>query len=384
MRVKLVKSVAIVSLLTITVSLYHSYQRLNLSYPEFRVEANSRNLTQPNSSPLFESQIIPQPSYLPAAHSSSFTMMPNGDLLAFWFAGTKEGKPDVKIWYSVYHDNKWQMAKYLVTPEMIAKANHRYVIKVGNPVIYRAQSGELHLFVVSVSIGGWSGSALNHLVSNDDGKTWSQPERIVISPFFNISTLVRTSAVGLSDGGFYLPVYHEFIRKYPELLRFNANGEFVEQIRITAKNHMLQPSVMPTGINTALAYFRNSARLGESRELFASFTKNGGKSWAIPSATNLSNPDSSLVAANLADGRYLMVYNDIDRSHLWLGLSIDGLHWKPIYEIENTPDDEFSYPSIQVNQKYVDILYTNNRKNIKHVRFNREWINEVIKHATSN
>ena len=331
---------------------------------------------------MFESQIIPQPSYLPAAHSSSFTMMPNGDLLAFWFAGTREGSPDVKIWSSTYHSGKWSMAHAVLDPSMIARANHRYVIKVGNPVIYRAQSGELHLFVVSVSVGGWSGSALNHLTSDDDGKTWSQPERIVISPFFNLSTLVRTSAVSLSDGGFYLPVYLELGRKYPELLRFNADGDFIEQIRITAKNRMIQPSIMPISSDSAWAYFRNSSTNLDDRELFAAKTLDGGKSWSKPEMTNLTNPDSSLEVVNLADGRYLMVYNQDNRSHLNLAISVNGLYWRKIYELENTAGDEFSYPSVHVNNGYIDVLYTNNRKTIKHVRFNREWLSEVIKHAT--
>ena len=382
MRLKVIKSVALVSLCSITVSLYLSYERLDLTNTRFRLEASVRYLNKASQVPMFESQIIPQPSYLPAAHSSSFTMMPNGDLLAFWFAGTREGSPDVKIWSSIYHSGKWSMAHAVLDPSMIARANHRYVIKVGNPVIYRAQSGELHLFVVSVSVGGWSGSALNHLTSDDDGKTWSQPERIVISPFFNLSTLVRTSAVSLSDGGFYLPVYLELGRKYPELLRFNADGNFIEQIRITAKNRMIQPSIMPISSDSAWAYFRNSSTNLDDRELFAAKTLDGGKSWSKPEMTNLTNPDSSLEVVNLADGRYLMVYNQDNRSHLNLAISVNGLYWRKIYELENTPGDEFSYPSVLVNNGYIDVLYTNNRKTIKHVRFNREWLSEVIKHAT--
>lgn len=382
MRLKVIKAVALVTLCSVTVSLYLSYERLDLTNTRFRLEASVRYLNQASQVAMFESQIIPQPSYLPAAHSSSFTMMPNGDLLAFWFAGTREGSPDVKIWSSTYHLGKWSMAHAVLDPSMIAKANHRYVIKVGNPVIYRAQSGELHLFVVSVSVGGWSGSALNHLISNDDGKTWSQPERIVISPFFNLSTLVRTSAVSLSDGGFYLPVYLELGRKYPELLRFSANGDFIEQIRITAKNRMIQPSIMPISSDSAWAYFRNSSTNLDARELFAAKTLDGGKSWSKPEMTNLTNPDSSLEVVNLADGRYLMVYNQDNRSHLNLAISVNGLYWRKIYELENTLGDEFSYPSVHVNNGYIDILYTNNRKTIKHVRFNREWLNEVIKHAT--
>lgn len=383
MGFKVIKAVAIIVLCAATASLYLKYEHSGLNNVKFKLEANVRYLNQAVKYPIFESQVIPQPSYLPAAHSSSFTVMPNGDLLAFWFAGTREGSPDVKIWSSTYHLGHWSMAQAMLDPSMIAKANHRYVIKVGNPVIYRAQNGALHLFVVSVSVGGWSGSTLNHLTSHDDGKTWSKPERIVISPFFNLSTLVRTSAVSLSDGGFYLPVYLELGRKYPELLRFNADGDFVEQTRITAKNRMIQPSVMPISSDSALAYFRNSSTNLDKRELFVSKTSNVGKSWSKPQATNFTNPDSSLEVVNLSDGRYLMVYNQENRSHLDLAISTDGLSWHKIYELENTFGDEFSYPSVHVNNHgYIDILYTNNRKNIKHVRFNREWLNEVIKYAT--
>lgn len=382
MRVQPIKVAAVVILLLTTLLLFQKDKVSELRNSIFSVNANTNDLSQKKSTALFESQIIPQPKYLSAAHSSSFTILPNGDLLAFWFAGTREGNPDVKIWQSTYHNNQWSMATPLVDPQMVSEANHRYVVKVGNPVIYRAANSDLHLFVVSVSVGGWSGSTLNHLISHDNGKTWSKPERIVSSPFFNISTLVRTSAISLSDGGFYLPVYHEFIRKYPELLRFDANGNFIEQIRITSKNHMLQPSLMPVGADTAFAYFRNSTtKKNESRNVFVSKTIDGGKTWTEPVAINLTNPDSSIIAINLNDGRFLMIYNQDDRGHLWLAISNDGINWHPIYQLENTLNDEFSYPDIQINGDIIDVIYTNNRKNIKHVRFNRTWLNEVAANA---
>lgn len=381
MRFKLFKLIAIAILIVISLLIYKRQQQSNLQTPRFVLNFGESETISSSDQPFFESQIIPQPKYLPAAHSSSFTKLANGDLLAFWFAGTREGNPDVKIWSSRYHNGRWQMAAALLDPQMIAKANHRYVIKVGNPVIYRAKNGTLHLFVVSVSIGGWSGSTLNHLTSIDNGYTWSKPIRIVISPFLNISTLVRTSAVSLDDGGFYLPVYQELIRKYPELLRFDANGNFIQQIRITNKNKMLQPSVVPLSATDAWAYFRNSSNQTESRIMYASFTQDGGSHWSEPQMTNLTNPDSSLEAANLGNGLLLMAYNDQDRSHLLLGISKDGLTWKPIYVLENHSGDEFSYPALQINGDIIDILYTNNRQNIKHIRFNRAWLNRVINHA---
>jgi predicted neuraminidase len=381
MKNKFGKVVGIIALFLVGFLLYQKRQHDMIAKPRFIIESTSPVRSMSSRALLFESAIIPQPLYLPAAHSSSFTMLANDDLLAFWFAGTKEGQPDVKIWHSTYHNGKWDMATSLVDPQMIAKANHRYVIKVGNPVIYRAANGVLHLFVVSVSIGGWSGSALNHLQSQDNGLHWTSPERIVISPFFNISTLVRTSAVGLSDGGFYLPVYHEFIRKYPELLRFDADGNFIQQIRITNKNKMLQPSLVPVGSLNAWTFFRNSANNSESRVLYTSQTTDGGMHWSDPEPTNLTNPDASIAAVSLNDGRMLMVYNDISRAHLWLAISYNGTEWHPIYQLEDKPGEEFSYPSIQVNGNLIDILYTNNRQNIKHVRFNRNWLNEEINHA---
>ncbi|AUR53103.1 sialidase family protein [Aquella oligotrophica] len=381
MKNKFGKVVGIIALFLVGFLLYQKRQHDMIAKPRFIIESTSPVRSMSSRALLFESAIIPQPLYLPAAHSSSFTMLANDDLLAFWFAGTKEGQPDVKIWHSTYHNGKWDMATSLVDPQMIAKANHRYVIKVGNPVIYRAANGVLHLFVVSVSIGGWSGSALNHLQSQDNGLHWTSPERIVISPFFNISTLVRTSAIGLSDGGFYLPVYHEFIRKYPELLRFDADGNFIQQIRITNKNKMLQPSLVPVGSLNAWTFFRNSANDSESRILYTSQTTDGGMHWSDPEPTNLTNPDASIAAVSLNDGRMLMVYNDISRAHLWLAISYNGTEWHPVYQLEDKPGEEFSYPSIQVNGNLIDILYTNNRQNIKHVRFNRNWLNEEINHA---
>jgi predicted neuraminidase len=64
-----------------------------------------------------------------------------------------------------------------------------------------------------------------------------------------------------------------------------------------------------------------------------------------------------------------------------LAISHDGINWHPIYQLENTLNDEFSYPDIQINGDIIDVMYTNNRKNIKHVRFNRAWLNEVVANA---
>lgn len=322
--------------------------------------------------PLFESYIIPQPKFLLSAHSSTFDVLPSGELLAFWFAGSHEGKPDVKIWSSSFTNSKWSLAKAVVSPALLSQDLDRYIKKVGNPVIYRAANGKLHLFVVSVSIGGWSGSTLNHLISEDDGKTWQRAKKLMLSPFLNLSTLNRTKAIALRDGGFYLPVYHELIYTYPELLRFDKDGNFVMNTRMTSTHHFLQPAILVTSKQNAQAFLRNNAKRDDY--LYRQLTTDGGLSWTQPKPTNLTNHDSSLVVSNLGT-QFLMVYNTEERSKLILALSNDGYTWKDIAYLENTPNMEFSYPSIQVHGTgIVDILYTWDRKYIKHVRFNLTWL----------
>jgi alpha-L-fucosidase len=50
--------------------------------------------------------------------------------------------------------------------------------------------------------------------------------------------------------------------------------------------------------------------------------------------------------------------------------SNDGLKWKKLFDLENQPEGEFSYPAIiQTSDKKVHVLYTYNRKYIKHVTF---------------
>lgn len=364
-------------LLFIIAILYHKYNIANNDSYNFKIHKPKDSITLESNTILFESFIIPQESNIPSAHSSSFTNLPNGDIIAFWFAGTKEGNPDVKIWSSTFHNHQWSMAKPVVDSTMVSTSNHRYVVKIGNPVIYRAENGVLHLFVVSVSVGGWSGSTVNHLKSYDNGLTWSNPQRIINSPFLNISTLVRAAAIPLNNGGFYLPVYHELMRKYPEMLLFNANGEFVRQIRISGQNHLLQPTILAINEEKAYAYFRNGS--STPKQILVATTTNSGKNWSNLTKINLTNQDSSIAVTNLNDGRYLMVYNQENRTQLDLAISTDGLNWKSIYKLENTQNEEFSYPAIHVYGDNINIMYTDNRKHIKHVLMNREWINKVIK-----
>ena len=58
----------------------------------------------------------------------------------------------------------------------------RYIAKLGNPVPARLADGRLQLFFVTVSIGGWAGSSISTMISDDEGSTWGRPQRLITSP----------------------------------------------------------------------------------------------------------------------------------------------------------------------------------------------------------
>jgi predicted neuraminidase len=373
---KKINLIFVVFLIILAAIIYYIYISPRPQPPSFIITTSPKSK---NNNIIFNTEIISQPDALKAAHSSSVVTLPNGDILAFWFAGSHEGNPDVKIWQSKFNGESWSLARPIVSPHLIAETTNRYTKKVGNPVAYLAANGKLHLFVVSVGIGGWSGSSLNHFISNDYGVTWTDGDKLILSPFLNISTLVRTNAVPLSDGGFYLPVYHELVRTYPELLRFNSSGNFIGETRLTNQNTLLQPALLPISSESAFAYMRNNQRIDQI--LYYQQTNNGGLNWSRPLPTNLTNPDSSLVVARIESNQFLMIHNIANRNKLALSYSTDGIKWNDFYLLENTQGEEFSYPSITMHDNLIDILYTWKRLKIKHVRFNQTWLEMHIKNG---
>lgn len=365
------------SILLIVLFLIYSKSKSNIEYSKDVSFYINDGYIDSNESIIFESSIIPQPKFLKVSHASSIEVLKNGDLIATWFAGSHEGKPDVRIWQSKFRNENWSYAYPIITRQTITDEDGRFTSKLGNPVIYLDDNNKLHLFLVSVGlIGGWSGSSLNHFISVNNGNSWEFNGKLYLSPFANISSLDRAKAVPLANGGFYLPIYHEMIRKYPEVLHFDNNANFISQIRLTANNNLIQPAILPISSKVAFAYLRNSNN--KDNTLYYQITNDGGLTWSNLLPTNLKNQDSSIVVDRVKESEYLMVHNEEGRNQLYLSWSNDGIKWKNIYLIESNLGDEYSYPTIQVKNGLIDITYTYNRQGIKHLRINLNWLYKQI------
>src|SRR5690606_10209088 len=144
----------------------------------------------------------------------------------------------------------------------------------------------------------------------DNGATWSRARRLVTSPFFNLSTLVRGDAFRHADGSTGLPVYHEFIGKFAELLRIDRDGRIVSRTRLTSGTHALQPEVAIIDEQEAVALLRYAG--DAPRRVLHSITRDGGRTWSEPTKLAVPNPDSAVDLVPLDRRRLLAVFNDLD------------------------------------------------------------------------
>src|SRR5262249_50830761 len=126
-----------------------------------------------SAKPFFESQLLPNASAA-SVHSATAVDLADGTLRAFWYGGTREGASDVAIYTSAYSGGAWTPESALVRREEAQRQLQRSLRKLGNPVAGRDLRGRVWLFYVSVSLGGWAGSAINAMVSEDEGRTWSE------------------------------------------------------------------------------------------------------------------------------------------------------------------------------------------------------------------
>lgn len=341
-----------------------------------------------DAQPLFSEELLPTGGPFNVAHVSSICEVSDGALLAVWYAGSKELADDVGVYCCARAPGKieWGEPERLVDPESASRELKRFVRKVGNPVIWSDAGNRVFLLYVS-TIGGWSSSSLNLKTSDDGGRTWAPSVRLALSPFCNLGDLVRNQPVSLQGGGFMVPIYHEFIGKFPEILWLipDSGGGFIaRKTRIDHSRGYLQPCFVTLDSHSALAFLRS----GSGPEIGLSSSGDEGLTWQAPQYTGLPNPDAGICAVRISGNRLLMVFNDSkprhgSRDNLRLAVSdLHGKDWTRIATLEDAANQSFAYPFIiQTRDGLFHIVFSYNLNRIKHLTFNEAWIEERIREA---
>ena len=320
----------------------------------------------------------------PSVHAASLIALKDGGIRAFWFAGSREGAADVSIYSSTFDSksSSWSAPVVVIDRVNAEKALSRYIAKLGNPVPARMADGRLQLFFVTVSVGGWAGSSISSMISDDEGLTWGVPQRLISSPLINLSTLVKSPAILFTDGRLGLPAYHEWIGRFGEFLRIDA-GQVIDKRRMSSGRSAIQPLVFVNDAQDATAYFRQTRSAGQAKQVPVSQTQNAGQSWRVELDLPIANPNSAVAGLQLNDGSRILVLNNREsgRYRLVLMMTDAKSQWQTIEVLEDDtalPEDqrkEFSYPYlITLDGNDAHLVYTWDRKKIHHRYFSGAWL----------
>ncbi|GAA8111149.1 3-deoxy-d-manno-octulosonic acid hydrolase subunit 2 [Helicobacter pylori] len=328
------------------------------------------------SPPYFTQLTIPKPNDALSVHASALISLPNDNLLSAYFSGTKEGARDVKISANLFDSkiNRWSEAFVILTKEELSCYSHEYIKKLGNPLLF-LHDDKILLFVVGVSMGGWATSKIYQLESALEPIHFKFVRKLSLSPFLNLSHLIRNKPLNTTDGGFMLPLYHELATQYPLLLKFDKHNNPRELLRPNALNHQLQPSLTPFK-DCAIMAFRNHS----FKDSLMLETCKTPTAWQKPMLTNLKNLNDALNLINLNKELYL-IHNPSDsslrRKELLLSKLENSNSFKTLKILDKA--NEVSYPSYSLNSHFIDIVYTYNRSHIKHIRFNMAYLKSLLK-----
>lgn len=309
------------------------------------------------------------PPGAPSAHASALATLPGDEMLAFWFAGSRESAPDVQIYSSRWSGGRWGPTRSVADRASLGEGLGFAVRRIGNPTAWAAPDGTVHLFVVATGLGGWAASRVVHLVSADRGDSFQVRRVLPMSPLFNTSVMVRTTPVGLSDGGWWLPLYFELGNRYPLLMSFDAAGEPRWIARIGERKSLMQPAVIAVSPTEVRAWMRDAS---EERRIQQAVSHDGGLSWVDVPPLDMVNDNTSVAALKLREGGFVLLHNigqegSAARNVLRLSVSDDARNWEHAFDIAaGEPLDEYSYPGVQQLGDELHVTFTDRRRTIAH------------------
>ncbi len=310
----------------------------------------------------------------PSAHASTIVELRTGGVLAAWFGGTAEGKPDVTIWTASRTRLGWS------APSVIVREPN---VPTWNPVLFYAKTGRLWLYYkFGPSYTWWTAG---RRFSDDDGKSWSPIEHLpagLLGPI-RAKPLMLTSGILLS--GSSVESYGSWAawveRSLDDGETWTAAGPItLPELQSAAQppplpavstlqpTGLIQPVLIPFSDRHIRLYARASLDIGH---ICVADSEDGGVTWSPARRLDLPNPNSGIDLVRLRDGRIVLIYNDTarGRSPLNLAVSSDGEHFQNFAALETEPG-EFSYPAlIQGSDGDLHITYTWNRQRIAYVVF---------------
>lgn len=305
---------------------------------------------------------------VPEVHASTVLQLNNGEIIAAWFGGKKEGTDDVGIFLVKGKPGAWGEPKEI---SKIREDAH------WNPVLALSPDGKIILFFkVGKKIPTWE---TWYIQSEDKGNTWSEAKELVTGDKGGRGP-VKNKPIILSDGKWIAGASHEEgpWEAFADISTDNGiTWKATPYLTLDRKNFNGKGIIQPTLWESAPGKVHMLLR-STNGAIYRADSEDGGLSWSAAYKTDMPNPNSGIDLTKLDDGTLVLAYNPDtanwgSRSSLSLALSFDnGATWPK--ELNIAHDDrqpgegerrpEFSYPAVIHDGDNIVVTYTWNRKKV--------------------
>lgn len=369
---------------------------------------------------ILKDEFLYETTTFPECHSATITELQNGDLIAAFFGGTKERNPDCSIWVCrkakgsrtwtkpqkaadgvfLLGDKNADLAGINETTTPVKDTSGKVIAHrkaCWNPVLYQIPGDDLVLFYkIGLKVSDWSGWLVR---SKNGGRTWSKRQPLpkgFIGPVKNKPEMIGEAIIcpsSTEENGWriHFELTDKKLQTWEKIGPLDAELSVPTQKRI--KNGInshdqeggeaikqdgaqpifaIQPSLLrhKDGSLQILCRTRNAA-------LATAWSKDNGQTWSRLQLSVLPSNNSGTDAVTMKDGRQVLIYNDFatlsgtpkgPRTPLCIAVSEDGIHWKKVLTLEDSPVSQYSYPSIiKGSDGKLHVIYTWRRQRIKYM-----------------
>ncbi len=298
-------------------------------------------------------------------HAADLIELPNKDLLAVWFAGTKEGDANIRIEMSRLKagEQTWEEAVWLTNDTKRSEQNPSLFMHPDGTLwlIYTAQLGreykEAHQLNLQCT------AEIRVMKSNDLGNTWSNYEVLFEQP----GSFCRQKPQILSNGrmvfGNWLCLNDDthYGTDTTVVQISDDNGKTWKASLIEDSRGCVHANLIEVENGKLIALFRSRS----ADYIYISKSNDYGDTWSAPVKTELPNNNSSISAVKLQSGKIAIIYNDysanLDREKVvWpyercpvaIALSEDGGETWPYRRYVETGENFFGEKNTRCNRKY--------------------------------
>jgi predicted neuraminidase len=378
--------------------------------------ANASDPHRPNAA-RFESELI-FPLHRQHNHAPGIVECPNGDLLVSWYRGSGERSADDVAVFGARRrsgSKTWGEAFLLADRPGFPDCNTCLMVD---------RRGRLWLFWPTILANSWESCLTNFKLSSryaDAGPPqWDREGLVLLKPadfreeairlldemlakrtqplppnaqaeleearqrlgqklYQRLGWQPRCKPTILPSGRILLPLYSDTF-SFSLMAVSDDDGEtwFASKPLIGFGN--IQPSVLRRNDGTLVAYMRENGPLDRIR---VAESTDEGLTWGPVGVSELPNPGSGLDGVRLANGHWLLVYNDTTRGRNRLAVSIsedEGRTWKWTRHLEAHESGSYHYPAvIQGKDGTIHAVYSYfvaAGKSMKHAAFNEAWVQE--------